>query len=56
MRIAGLEAALTQCVLFFGLAEKKSSEELVEAQALWESIQRELDCCKWHQKRDPEIS
>lgn len=47
-RIAEVEAALTQCLLFFGLAKKKSSEEMVEAQALWESLHRELDSCKWH--------
>lgn len=56
-RIARLVAALTPCLLpFFDPAKKKSSEELGEAQALWEALRRDLDSCKWDQKRDPEIS
>ena len=56
-RIARLEAALTPCLLpFFDPAKKKSGEELGEAQALWEALRRDLDSCKWDQKRDPAIS
>nr|XP_030719144.1 synaptonemal complex central element protein 1-like isoform X1 [Globicephala melas] len=43
-RIARLVAALTPCLLpFFDPAKKKSSEELGEAQALWEALRRDLD-------------
>lgn len=50
------KAALTQCLLpLFGPAEKRSSEELGEAQALQEAMHQELDSCEWGQKRDPGI-
>ena len=36
-----------------GPAKKKSNEELRETHSLWEALHRELDSCKWGQKRDP---
>ncbi|XP_068848329.1 synaptonemal complex central element protein 1-like [Capricornis sumatraensis] len=33
-------------------AKEKSSEELGEAQALWEALHRDLDSCKWDQQKE----